>query len=253
MTTVPPPPPFTVNVENTNRFGLDNVGGMMLYETVTTPSTAYGYPLRVQANYAYTGGNGDAVVSPNLTLLTVQPGVVDNAWAGLDILNNYAATVGRNVARYSQGNRMTSTTGSTWAGVAEARDHSGNAGANPTTTLTGFEIDNFANGGDEHKQRIGLLVVAGRHDPAGEPNTVAYGILISPANESPTEAIIIDGLSTIGNYVDTINLTRATASHAAVWIGDNQKVYMDTAGTRYLTWNGAHLVFVQPGKTTMLA
>jgi hypothetical protein len=119
-------------------------------------------------------------------------------------MDNYS-TAGQNVAVYGQGNRR--STGATWGGVFEARDHT--QVANPTIGMVGIEVDSFANGTDDIFERIGIDIVAGKGVDAGAKSVTGIGLRIAPVNGDITQAMYGKGILLSGDMTEGINISTA--------------------------------------------
>ena len=125
-------------------------------------------------------------------------------WTNLSIMDNYS-TAGQNVAVYGQGNRR--STGPTWGGVFEARDHT--QAVNPTIGMVGVEVDSFANGTDNNFERIGIDIVAGKGVAAGAKSVTGIGLRIIPVNGDKTQAMYGKGILLYGDMTEGINISTA--------------------------------------------
>jgi hypothetical protein len=163
------------------------------------------------------------------TVARTKSGATETAfeWTNLSIMDNYSAA-GENVAVYGQGNRR--STGPTWGGVFEARDHT--QVANPTIGMVGVEVDSFANGTDDLFERIGIDIVAGKGVAAGVKSVTGIGLRIAPVNGDTTQAMYGKGILLFGDITEGINIS--------------------SAGTRgiYFTSTAVHQVGIDLGSST---
>jgi hypothetical protein len=163
-------------------------------------------------NSSYTGGSG-SFVTPLVQLITnIGAGDANLEWGFLSVLNN-SATAGENVAIYGQGNKQTTTTGPTWAGVLEAREVVANN--NPTTGLIGLEVDNRSNGTDANFNRLGIDVVCTRFNTSGAATTVSWGVRVQ-SNLDGANTTITNAFSAyqcnVGVAFDCANATVVSGS-----------------------------------------
>lgn len=103
-------------------------------------------------------------------------------WNHIALLRNLNTMASRseNCAMYAQARRHSD--GSTWGGCIEACDESFGAAYGPQV---GLEVDNWCNGADPYKWRLGIHIVVGDAQrirtgvAGGQPCEAAYGILMS--------------------------------------------------------------------------
>jgi hypothetical protein len=202
---------------------------------------------------AYLGGMPGHVA----TALTVQTdvtgvGVTNFEWASLAILNN-SATGGENVASYAQGNRMTSTTGPTWAAVLETREMV--PINNPTSGLVSLEVDVRSNGTDNNFNRVGIDVVLTRFDPGGPDTTSGFGVRVGN-NQDGAHSFITNAFSVFDcNAAVAYDCAFATVTTGALRMAAGQPILFDAAGLNQLAFNGLGLDYSVSGalQTRLLA
>lgn len=161
-------------------------------------------------------------------------------WGFLSVLDNYAAA-GENVAVYGQGNRR--GVGPTWASVFEAIDHT--ATNNPAMGLVGIEVDVRANGNDDNKNRIGVDVVADRHNKGeGAYSHTSYGVRVQ--NNADAASLVKVAYSVVANNVQVgYDTSEATVVHAAFRMAQGQPVAFDAGMQNQLKYDGTGLNYTQ--------
>jgi hypothetical protein len=193
---------------------------------------------------SYSGGPYNPILNNNtpwvnsaLRLQTdVSAGAGNFEWTLTSIMNN-SATAGSNVAIYGQGNRQTSATGPTWAGVMEAIDNSGQA--DPTVALLGIEVDCRANGTDSQLNRVPIHIVGSRPTSGGADVNIGIGILIDN-NGDGTHTSFSHGILLGNKFGGTcqfnvgLNLSQAQYTQAAIALPDAAPIWFDGAGTHQL-------------------
>lgn len=205
---------FTTNVVATGLSGIEN-NQFFIYKQYTAPPPSGEISvLRVQRHDNYTGGTIGNVYSSIWAIHTVEPGVDSHQWACLALLDNYAASTdgGENVAFYGQGNKR--STGFTWAGVLEFRDHTSTA--DPVEGGIGLEIDMFANGTDASGNRVALDVIVGKGVDAGVACVASYGVRIGPQSGNGLLGSFTNGIFPYGNFQVGINLSAADCTTADI-------------------------------------
>jgi hypothetical protein len=153
---------------------------------------------------AVSGGTFGYVNAATVARTTTGATETSFEWTNLAIMDNYS-TAGQNVAFYGQGNRR--STGPTWAGVFEARDHT--QAANPTIGMVSVEVDSFANGTDNNFERIGIDIVAGKGVAGGVKGVTGIGLRIAPVNGDTTQAMYGKGILLFGDITEGINISSA--------------------------------------------
>jgi hypothetical protein len=192
---------LTPNVSSTNRFGMQDGGGIFLHESYSSAPTDYvGVALRTQSEFTFTGG-AVGTLSTLWNKVTVGSGVTSFVWGAIDILDN-SATAGENAARYMQSHKQ-SGAGPTWASLSELRDYN----VSPASGAVTYEFDLWANGADASANRVILDVVAGKlPGGSGVKPTVSYGLRIGPQDNDPNNATISNGVRLNGDITQGIDI-----------------------------------------------
>ena len=183
-----------------------------------------------------------------MTTTVVSNGANNNEWGILSQLQNSSTGTGENVAIYAQSIGEVSGASPLWGMVSEARDNSNQS--NPTNTLTGLEVDVFANGTDSNNQRIGILIVAGKANQSGSSCNAFCGLYIAPENNDISQGSFNDGIIiTTGSYsginlqnngtygiivgsnVVGVDFSQGTFSEVAVRFARNQKIAFEQTAT----------------------
>lgn len=228
---------WDTDVQGTGRDGIDDSGGIFVYEAIAAGNSGQGSAGRYQTNYSYTGGtpgNTNSVLRVNAD---VSAGVADYIWPLTSVLENNA-TAGENVAGYLQGNK--NSTGATWAAVLEAEDTTETA--NPSNGLYAAELDVVANGTDNNNARFGAQIVGWRHNAAGADVEIGYGIQIAPSTADAghvrfKRGFVLEGLANTG--IDFSGVTFATE---AIRLSATDKIrWGATSGAPMLVAVGATL------------
>lgn len=225
------------DVQGTGRTGVDDSGGVYVYEAVGAADSGQGAAGRFDGAYSYTGGTPGDTNSVVRVNGTVSAGVADYIWPLTSVLENNA-TAGENVAGYFQGNK--NSTGATWAGVCEAEDTTETA--NPANGLYALELDVVANGTDSSNTRFGTQIVGWRHNAAGADVEIGYGIHIAPSAADAghvrfKKGFAIDGLANTG-----LDLSGCTFATEAIRLGASDKIrWGTTSGAPMLVAVGATL------------
>jgi len=185
----------------------------------------------------HTGGTAGFVSAAHRVETVVSAGATNFEWAHVAVITN-AATAGENVASYAQGNKT--STGPTWAAVAEAIDTTSTA--NPTTGLVALEVDVRANGTDTNNNRLGIDIVATRQLVAGSPSGAAmvasYGVRLQNAGDASAQF-------TVG-----FDTSAATIGQAAFKMAQDQAIAFNSTATRQLSNNGSSFIFKNNSGTT---
>lgn len=262
------PVAFTPNVAATNRFGMQNAGGLFVYETLAaSPTDETGITFRQQLDLDYVGGTPGNVITNHWNLVEVGAGVVEHVWAGLDRIDNSGP--GENVARYVQARRL-SGAGNTWAFVNEVRDYD----VNPTAGVIGQELDVWANGTDTSRLRIGLDIIGGMlPGGSGVKPEIGYGLRIGPQDGDSANAKFIQGIKLYGDMTQGImiegltgttgirfaattaltigiNLSQATYSTAPMRIAADTRIQLDATGTIDFGFESAGRVAIRNATVT---
>lgn len=181
--------------------------------------------------YAFRDASGVAGGTPGfvnaaITSITTT-GATETAfeWNILGVLDNYSAA-GENVAAYFQGNKR--STGPTWGGVCEAKDHTGNA--DPAAGLIGLEVDLFANGTDANSRRLGIDLVIGKGVPSGTKPDVYAGIRIIPFNGDYGNGDFIHGILMDGNFETAIRINNNSGDRG-MYLTGTMVAGIDLVGT----------------------
>lgn len=194
------------------------------------------YNVLYTRNAAYSGGTPGFVNATFRTTTNVTgTGATAYEWSIVGVLNN-SATGGQNVAIYGQGNRQTTTTGPTWAGVMEARETV--AINDPTTGLVGLEVDNRSNGTDANNNRVGIDVVAARYTASGTTQ-MGFGVRVQnsgDANVTVKTAFSVNTTATVG-----FDTSASTITQAAFKMAQNQAIAFDSSATNQLSYDGTGL------------
>lgn len=146
-------------------------------------------------------------------------------WSIIARNSNYSTGSGVNdcVGIYGQAYKYTNG-GRSWAGVFEAQDFSGNAGAG---ILCGVEVDVFANGSAGAGSRLGCELVFGKADPALTAPTIGTGIRLAPQGAVISNASLQKGLEfQIGcsnSFIDINNNASGTYFLDALYSGGFSK------------------------------
>jgi hypothetical protein len=202
--------------------------GFSFVQTQTT-STDYS-SLQLSRSTSHTGGSAGYVNSGMRLDITVGPSVTNYEWGVTSVLNN-SAVGGQNVALYGQGNRVTSSTGPTWAGVMEVREEV--AINNPTSGLVGLEVDNRSNGTDTGQSRIGVDVVVSRYNTSGPDTTCSFGVRVQNGGDSG--AAVDRAFQVAANNCNVgFDTTQATINEGAIRMSAGQAILFDAAGTLQL-------------------
>jgi len=189
----------------------------------------------------YSGGSG---VNGTVRIVdTVGASPTSFEWALTSIMNN-SATAGENVAVYGQGNRQTTTTGATWAGVMEAREVV--AINNPSTALVGLEVDNRSNGTDASGNRIGIDVVAARYNTSGAATTCSYGVRVQ--NDGDSSVTVNEAFSVVANNCNYgFDTSAGVINIAAMRMAAGQAIAFDVNSTNQLKYDGTGLGYYVSG------
>jgi hypothetical protein len=209
-----------------------NFGGRALVSNPTGTATDFA-TLQVQRSAQYSGGTVGGVNSGLEVDTTVGANVANDEWTLTAVMNN-SATGGENVAIYGQGNRETSSTAATWAGVMEAREIV--PIANPTTGLVGLEVDNRSNGTDSNNNRIGIDVVGSRYNTSGASTQIGYGVRVQNDNDpnvSFTHAFSVNATAGVG-----FDTSLATIETAALRMAAGQAIAFDANAEYQLALGG---------------
>jgi hypothetical protein len=198
-------------------------------------------------NADHTGGTPGFVSSAVRIQANVIAGATNYEWAFLSVLNN-SATGGQNVAGYLQGNRQTTGTGPTWAGVCEARETV--AINNPTTGLIGLEVDSRSNGTDSLFNRVGIDVVCIRYNMSGAATTVGWGVRVQSGGDLANTTIN----SAFSAWQCTTNVAfdcaNATVTSGSLRMAQSVPVLFDVNGTQKLASQGLGLDHLVSGTLT---
>jgi hypothetical protein len=228
---------WSTSVQATGRFGLNDDGGLMIYEAIGAIDPVQGVAARLQGNFSYTGGSG--VTSTNYVLTDVSAAVSNFVWGHLSVLNN-SATGGENVAIYGQA--FKNSTGDTWAAVFEVDDTT--EVANPTGAIYGIEVDVVGNDTDSGNKRRGIEIIGWRSNIAGADVQHAYGFRIGPSDVDVDNVVFKKGISltngsgaTLSAFQIGIDLSEATYSNAALKIGTDQGLIWDNNGSVSSAYN----------------
>jgi hypothetical protein len=237
---------FILDVSATNRFGMQDAGGLFLHETVaSSPVVKVGNLLRTQLDATYTGGTPGVVLSGHHNSANVSANVTDYVWAGLDVLDN-SATAGENVARYAQATKR--GVGSTWAGVFELQETVDVASLGGGAVAV--EIDLFGNGANNQSNRVAIDVVLGKNNLGGAAYVASYGLRFTPiagqatllsavyTQNAVTNDIVINSQGTRGIFFDTlanktigIDFSAAAFSAATIRMAANQQMQFTADGS----------------------
>ncbi len=216
-------------------------------QTVQANSSGTDFALayyRREANH--TGGTAGYVNSGIRLDHNVGANVTDYEWGITTVMNN-SATAGNNVALYGQGNRQTSSTGPTWAGVMEARETV--PIANPTTGLVGLEVDVRSNGLDSNFNRIGVDVVCARHNASGAGTQTGYGIRVQNLSDASSTVVIgvgivanacTIGFDTSSAIIGTSALRMAAGQKISFDANSTNQFYYDSTGTPGLAYRASN-------------
>jgi hypothetical protein len=191
-------------------------------------------------NAINTGGSPGTVANALRIQTNVAAGVTNFEWGFLSILLN-SAIGGQNVAIYGQGNKETSNTGPTWAGVFEARDVSG--AANPVTGLIGLEIDVRASGADNNFNRVGLDLVLTRYPyNSGPAAVISYGYRVGSFGDSgvTVEAGYTVSNTNVGFAFDCAN---STVLAGAMRMPAGASILFDSVGVNQLLYDSVGLAY----------
>jgi hypothetical protein len=192
---------------------------------------------------SYTGGTAGTVGYGMQVETNVSATASSYEWAFIGLMNN-SATAGNNVAIYGQGNRQTTTTGPTWAGVMEARETV--PIANPTSGTIGLEVDVRGNGTDSNFQRIGIDVVCTRYNASGAATQTGYGVRVQNGSDTNSEVVIGVGI-VADNCQVGFDTSGATIYNAALRMAANQAIAFDVNSTNQLTYDGTGLKYSVSG------
>lgn len=187
----------------------------------------------------YNGGSGAFNHLQLETNITGNPG--GNIWALLNqlyVANNDAAG-GSAVGYYGQTVRTQVPASSVgvaeWCAVFECRSQTGLSSATDGV-MTSVEIDCFANGADDMVTGIGrtlLSLVLGQANTSGAAVEATAGIsfYILGGTTGHFKSQIFSTAPYSQAVLDTRNATPTSGAANAIWLGNNQTIALDTAGS----------------------
>lgn len=215
----------------------------------------------IQRYCDYDGGT-TGYVNKALSVATISSGNNEEfEWSILGQVQNSSTSQSQNVGVYGQGWAMVRDASNTWGGCFELRDTTGRR--NPTKARVGIEVDNFGNGTDLNKVRVGIDIVNGRHDQGGEINWVAHGLRIGNVFGSDAEGIYENGITLNNQFTTGINLAPSLCTvgintstghfvENAIRIGMNQSIGFDATGQHKIQWSGVGSTLVYSNGNTSL-
>jgi hypothetical protein len=130
-----------------------------------------------------------------------------------------------------------------WGGVFESHDTTGQP-SSVTNAQVGLEVDIICNGADDAANRIGLVIVAGQHNPNGAPAQVAYGLSL----HCNINTSLVRGFNMNFPYSQAgIDFRPGQQLGGnAIWFADGMTIAFNTAGTSTVFWNGNALEINSP-------
>jgi hypothetical protein len=158
-----------------------------------------------------------------------------------------SGSTGQHVASYSQAIRNAYAAGGPssnpqiWAATFESRDATGQS-SSATNAQLAMEVDLFANGADDGAGGIGQRqlqsMVVAQHDPAGAAVEcgIGTGYYLAAGSQGSFKQVVHVGAPFSQSAFDTRIGTQGAAAHA-IWLGDGHHIALNTAGTRYITWD----------------
>jgi hypothetical protein len=190
------------------------------------------------------GVAGNLYCNSNISSTPTMP-----VWNFQSILNNSTTggSAGNHTSAYVQCNRQVSNASSQYGLVVENRDLSGDA--DPIHGFVTCEMDLIASGGDAGGLR--RLLDGKINMQTGATSMVAtYGYRLSAASGTAANVTLnlpfcVEDL-TIGIAAFSSKDAILGTGAKAIWIGDNQPIAFNTAGTKTLLWDGTNIVSTAP-------
>lgn len=230
--------------------GYDNRPALQFSQTGTTAND-YG-AVTVRRTTSHTGGATTNVNAGFRVDSYVSAGVTNIEWALVGVIQN-SSTGGQNTGIFGQGNRLTSTTGPTFAATMEARDAS--LVANPTAGLVGMELDCRAAGTDTGLTRVGLDVVCTRPYIngvlSGATATISWGVRVGSFAD-PTTTVTIGYTVYDTNVGIAYDCSAATVTGAALRMASGVPIAFDASSVNTLLYDGTGLNYKASGASVAL-
>ncbi len=204
--------------------------------------------LNTRYTVTHSGGTAGTVNSNARFDTTVASASASFIWGTTSVLTyTGSGSTGQHVASYSQANRNAYAPGGAssnpeiWAAAFESRDATGQP-SSATNSQLAMEVDLFANGADDgagglgHRQLQSMVIA--QHNPAGTAVEcgIGTGYYLAAGSQGSFKQVVHVGAPFSQSAFDTRNGTQGTAAHA-IWLGDGHHIALNSAGTRYITWD----------------